>query len=116
MVIKGLLTGQQAWLSQRLAAVFMLIYGVVLASTLIWRGMPRDYMAWRDLMTLPWLWMATGLVLLAALLHAWVGMRDVILDYVKPLPIRLGALGLTGVALLACGLWGLRVLLMAVLR
>jgi succinate dehydrogenase / fumarate reductase membrane anchor subunit len=54
---------------------------------------------------------ATALAAAALLLHAWVGVRDVILDYVKPLPLRAGLLVLVALVLAAEGLWAARLLL-----
>ena len=46
----------------------------------------------------PW----KGLALLA---HAWVGIRDVVLDYVRPLPLRLFLLSMIVLALALLGAW-----------
>ena len=43
-------------------------------------------------------------------MHTWVGMRDVILDYVKPLAIRIFALTLLGLFLTGLGTWVIRIL------
>jgi succinate dehydrogenase, hydrophobic membrane anchor protein len=48
---------------------------------------------------------AFGLFALALLLHAWIGVRDVILDYVKPPALRLALLAAVALFLLANGLW-----------
>jgi succinate dehydrogenase / fumarate reductase membrane anchor subunit len=50
---------------------------------------------------------AALLALLAAaiLLHAWVGVRDVVLDYVHPLGLRLALLGAVAAGLAFLGLW-----------
>jgi succinate dehydrogenase / fumarate reductase membrane anchor subunit len=39
------------------------------------------------------------------LLHAWVGVRDVVLDYVHPLGLRLAVLGAAVAGLVFLGLW-----------
>jgi succinate dehydrogenase / fumarate reductase membrane anchor subunit len=49
----------------------------------------------------------------ALLLHAWVGLRDVVLDYIKPLALRVGVLALLGFALLAVAMWAGRILFIA---
>jgi succinate dehydrogenase / fumarate reductase membrane anchor subunit len=51
--------------------------------------------------------------IIALMAHAWVGMRDVILDYLKPVGLRLAVLSLTGLLLAGSGLWALRSLLLA---
>jgi succinate dehydrogenase / fumarate reductase membrane anchor subunit len=56
---------------------------------------------------------ATAGFILALVAHAWVGMRDVILDYIKPVGLRLALLSLTAVLLAGSSLWALRSLLLA---
>jgi len=51
----------------------------------------------------------------ALLLHAWVGVRDVIIDYVRPFYLRFSLLMVVGGALLATLLWALRIIFMATL-
>jgi succinate dehydrogenase / fumarate reductase membrane anchor subunit len=46
-----------------------------------------------------------ALLAAALLLHAWVGVRDVVLDYVHPLALRLALLALVAVTLVFLGLW-----------
>lgn len=48
----------------------------------------------------------------ALLLHAWVGIRDVVMDYVHTLALRVFALALLGFGLLAMAAWVGRILLM----
>ena len=54
----------------------------------------------------------TGLFVLALLLHAWVGMRDVILDYVHNTVVRIFALSLVLAVLFGSGFWCAKVLLL----
>jgi succinate dehydrogenase / fumarate reductase membrane anchor subunit len=37
-----------------------------------------------------WMRVATLLFFASLILHAWVGMRDILMDYIKPTGIRLG--------------------------
>jgi len=59
--------------------------------------------------------MGTALLLfvVALLLHAWVGMRDILIDYVQPVALRVGLLAAVGLGLVACALWATVVLLLA---
>ena len=47
-------------------------------------------------------------------MHAWVGVRDVLIDYVHPAALRFGLLALLALALLATALWAFMVLLSVV--
>jgi succinate dehydrogenase / fumarate reductase membrane anchor subunit len=54
---------------------------------------------------------ASAAFVLAVLLHAWLGMRDVVLDYVHRLWLRLLLLPLIGLLLTGSGLWAFHILL-----
>ena len=104
------LSGLPAWLLQRLSALYMTLYVVVIA--IWWLLSDGGYHTWHKIFaSLPG-GIASGLFFLALLLHAWVGMRDIILDYLGHRPaMRLLLLSLLGGWLLALGLWLLRILL-----
>lgn len=106
----GPLSGLRAWILQRVSAAVLLLWllyfvGVLLAAP------PADHAAWVAWITAPGMAVATALAFGALLLHAWVGVRDVILDYVKPLALRAGLLVLVALVLVAEGLWAARLLL-----
>ena len=56
---------------------------------------------------------ASALFILAVLLHGWVGMRDVVLDYIHSLRLRLTVLSLIALIFIGCGLWALQILMRA---
>lgn len=101
--------GLRAWIWQRSSAVYMATYLLIF---LVWLMLapPLTWTDWRALMANAAVNLATGLFLLALLLHAWVGARDVIIDYVHGLVPRLGLLAATALMLAGSGLWALKVL------
>ncbi len=58
---------------------------------------------------------AIGLLLFVPLVlaHAWVGIRDVLIDYVHSLGLRIALLMLFGFVFLASGLWTLKAIITA---
>ena len=104
--------GMRPWLLQRLTAVVMGLYTVVLLACLLARP-PVSQADLRALFAGGFFRVATMLAALALLYHAWVGLRDIFMDYVKPVWVRLGlqivvALVLLGYAVWAASLlWGL---------
>jgi succinate dehydrogenase / fumarate reductase membrane anchor subunit len=52
----------------------------------------------------------TFAVIIALLYHVWVGMRDVFMDYVKPVGIRLSLQVFTILWLVGCAGWAIQVL------
>jgi succinate dehydrogenase / fumarate reductase membrane anchor subunit len=94
---------------QRLSALFMLAFiGFVLAHFLV--DPPRSYQAWQSWVGHPGVNVAAFLFFVALLTHAWVGLRDVTLDYIKPLAARVAVLTLIALALLGAGAWIFRIL------
>ena len=82
--------GIHGWLQQRITAVIMLIailvlFGfVVLAAKVI----NADFISWQEFFAFTFVKICTTLTFFAVILHAWIGMRDVWLDYVKAAGIR----------------------------
>jgi succinate dehydrogenase / fumarate reductase membrane anchor subunit len=106
------LSGLAAWLVQRLSAVYMGLFVVAMVLTLL-IGPDIDYLRWRALFAQPLVAIASTMFFLALLLHAWVGMRDVILDYAGQSPsMRLLLLSLLGGWLIALGIWVIRIIMM----
>jgi succinate dehydrogenase / fumarate reductase, membrane anchor subunit len=80
--------GLKDWLIQRLTAVYLAIYSVLLVS--VWIGCsPWSYAKWTTLFHTPWFQVATVLALFTILLHAWIGIWTVTTDYIKPTVLRL---------------------------
>ena len=103
-------TGLRAWLVQRVSAVFMLVFIVFLLFHFL-LDPPRSYEAWHGWMTGPGV-SAGALVFFAALfLHTWVGVRDVVIDYIHPVALRVAVLALLGLGLTAMAAWVARILL-----
>jgi succinate dehydrogenase / fumarate reductase membrane anchor subunit len=101
--------GVRTWLLQRVSAVYMAVYLIYFLLSFA-AAKPHDFVAWRGFVTAP-LMSVTTLLLFAMLLgHAWVGMRDVIMDYLHDFALRFTVLTLLAVGLIAMGLWLLLVL------
>jgi succinate dehydrogenase / fumarate reductase membrane anchor subunit len=105
------LSGLRAWTIQRISAIYIALFTLTVMFALVFKGMPAHHMAWRELLSTPLVNLAVMTFFLALLMHAWVGARDVIIDYVHPLAARFTALAVAAVFLIVCGLWAARVLL-----
>ena len=104
--------GLRAWLLQRITAVYLLLFIVYLFIHFI-RAPLSDYAVWHDWLADPLVNLATGLFVLSLLIHAWVGIRDVIIDYVTHTVLRVTLFAAVILMLAGCGLWSLRVLFQA---
>lgn len=91
------------WLLQRLTAVAMAAYTLVLGALVLWCP-PASHADWKALFSGAFIRPLTMLFVLAALYHAWVGVRDILMDYVKPAGLRLALQ--VGVLLVIAGYLG----------
>ena len=87
-IVVGARYGLRDWLAQRITAVVMALYSVILLVVLL-GGKPISYAVWRELFSQGWMRVATLLAAASLAWHAWVGMRDILMDYVKPTGVRL---------------------------
>jgi succinate dehydrogenase / fumarate reductase membrane anchor subunit len=99
-----LFSGQRAFVAQRLSALVLLAYIAATALRLAF-GAPVSFERWQAWSAGP-LGAAVLLLLAGALIvHAWVGLRDVVLDYVHPLGLRLAVLGAAATGLAGLAAW-----------
>jgi len=80
--------GLMDWLVQRLTAAVMAAYTVLVLGVVLWNG-GIDYPLWRVLFASGAFKLASFLFMVALLYHAWIGMRDIFMDYIKPVGVRL---------------------------
>jgi len=109
--VKHLLSGFSAWLLQRVSAVYLLLF-LVFMPLYIWQQDVREYRAWHALLAEPVVALIWAVFFLALMLHAWVGIRDILIDYVHSQGLRLGLLAVVAVLLVMMLFWVLRILLM----
>jgi succinate dehydrogenase / fumarate reductase membrane anchor subunit len=87
----------------------MAFYVVVMAACLFMRA-PASHEELRALFAGNFMRVATMLFLLALFYHAWVGVRDIVMDYITSAGVRLGLQTLVGVALAFYALWSVAIL------
>lgn len=105
-------SGLRAWALQRLTAIYIGLYSLYLVGVFLFAA-PADHAALAAWLTRPLVSVTLLLFVASVLLHAWIGVRDVVIDYVKPIAIRAGLLGTIGLVLVALGFWAAQVLLLA---
>lgn len=109
-VVVGAHYGLRDWLAQRVTAVLMALFTlVVLAQVIFFKG-PIGYDKWAGIFSSQWMKVLTFSVIVAMLYHVWVGIRDVWMDYVKPVSIRLSLQVFSIVWLVGCAGWAIQVL------
>ena len=101
--------GMRDWLSQRITAVLMALFTIVLLAQLLFGG-PLGYERWAGIFAAQWMKVLTFVVFISIGWHAWVGMRDIWMDYIKPVALRLSLQVATIVWLVGCMGWAVQVL------
>ncbi len=87
-IVTGAHYGLRDWLAQRVTAVIMAAYSVIAVAIFI-LNKNITYAVWRDLFSQGWMRVATLLFMVSLAWHAWVGVRDILMDYIKPDGLRL---------------------------
>ena len=108
-LVVGAHYGMRDWLAQRVTAIIMAIYTVILLVK-FFTAHDFSYEGWAGMFAQQWFKLATFVVLLSLFYHAWVGIRDIWMDYVKPVGTRLFLQALTIVWLLACAGYAAQIL------
>lgn len=96
--------GIRSWLIQRISAIFIALYLVyLLISVACFEQV--DYASWHTWVSLTANKILMVLFFLSLLLHAWVGIRDVVLDYLHGFTMRFIALTAIIGSMLAMAIW-----------
>ena len=109
-IVVGAHYGTRDWLSQRITAVLMATFTLLVLGQVVFTKGAIGYDQWAGIFAPQWMKVLTFSVIVAMLWHAWVGMRDIWMDYIKPVGTRLGLQVVTIVWLVACAGWGIQVL------
>ena len=108
-LVVGAHYGLRDWLSQRVTAALMALFTIVLLVQVLLPG-ELDYDRWSGIFAAQWMKVLTFVVVVALTYHAWVGVRDIWMDYVKPVGVRLVLQVFTIAWLLGCAGWAVQVL------
>jgi succinate dehydrogenase / fumarate reductase membrane anchor subunit len=108
-VIVGAHYGTRDWLAQRITAVIIAVYSVIVL-LLMQSKAPFTYETWKALFAQGWMRIATLLFMVSLAWHAWVGARDILMDYVKHDGLRLALQVLTVLLLAGYVSWAIEIL------
>jgi len=108
-VIVGAHYGLKDWLAQRITAIVMTVYTLLWLVIAVYHG-GVDYALWQMLFANMAFRIATVLFWLALLWHAWIGVRDILMDYARPTSLRLTLEIVTVLTLVAYAGWLVEIL------
>ena len=104
------LEGLRPWVLQRLSAVYLVAY--VIYALIYWLSFEQaTYANWHGWVSQDHNQVLLGLFYLATFIHAWIGVRDILLDYIKPFLLRLLLLFAVAVFLIGSGFWLIKILI-----
>ena len=107
--VTGAHYGLRDWLAQRVTAVVMVVFILCLTGVLL-VAPPQDYAGWKALFSNQWMRIASLLFLLSMFWHAWIGMRNILMDYVHATGIRLTLQILVILSLVFYAIWATEIL------
>jgi len=108
-IVVGAHYGLKDWLAQRITALVLAVYTVVLLVSLLF--LPElSYATWAGLFASAWMKVLTLIALIALAWHVWIGVRDIFMDYVKPTAVRLFLQVVTIVVLVGYVCWAVIIL------
>jgi succinate dehydrogenase / fumarate reductase membrane anchor subunit len=108
-LVVGAHYGLRDWLAQRLTAIVMALYTVILLVTFL-TGSNFSYEGWAGMFAHQWFKIATFVAFVALFYHAWVGMREILMDYANPAGLRLCLHGAVIVWLIGCAGWAAQII------
>jgi succinate dehydrogenase / fumarate reductase membrane anchor subunit len=109
-IVVGAHYGLRDWLAQRVTAALMAIFTLIVLTQLIFSRGPIGYDLWAGIFSGQCMKALTFVIIVALLYHVWIGMRDIWMDYIKPVGIRLSLQVFSIVWLVACAGWAVQVL------
>ena len=104
--------GVRDWIAQRVTGVLMALFTLVVLAHVAYLAYTTEigYYEWAGIFGSQPMKMLTFATIVGLVYHVWVGMRDVLMDYVKPVGLRLVLQILVIVWLLGCAGWAIQVL------
>ncbi|SFF02286.1 succinate dehydrogenase, hydrophobic membrane anchor protein [Nitrosomonas sp. Nm166] len=109
LAVTGAHYGLKDWLAQRVTAVLMVIYLLLLVG-IVFVAAPQDYAAWKSIFSYQWLRIASFVFFICLFWHAWIGIRNVLMDYIHSTAIRLTLQIVVIIALLFYVVWAAEIL------
>ena len=109
-IVVGAHYGLRDWLSQRVTAGLMALFTMVVLAQLLLKKGPVGYDLWAGIFSSQWMKVLTFVIIIALLYHVWVGIRDIWMDYVKSVAVRLSLQIFSIVWLVGCAGWAIQVL------
>ena len=101
--------GWQDWLAQRVTAVIMVLFSIVIIGFFMLKG-GVNYADWKELFRSQLFRILALLFFLSVYYHAWIGIKDILMDYIKPAGLRVALQVTMLLFLLGCSIWSVAII------
>jgi succinate dehydrogenase / fumarate reductase membrane anchor subunit len=108
-VAAGAHYGLRDWIAQRVTAVVLALF-LLLVTVRFAFSAESGYDAWVGVFAPQPMRLLSEIAFAALCWHAWIGVRDIWMDYIKPVAVRLTLHVLTLAWLLFCLAWSVQIL------
>lgn len=109
-IVVGAHYGLRDWLAQRITGGLMALFTIIVLAQVLLGSGPIGYDKWAGIFSAQWMKALTFSVIIALLYHVWIGVRDISMDYVKPVGLRLTLQIFSIVWLVSCAGWAIQIL------
>ncbi|MDP2132846.1 MAG: succinate dehydrogenase, hydrophobic membrane anchor protein [Sulfuritalea sp.] len=108
-LVVGAHYGLKDWLAQRVTAVVMAAYTLIIVAAML-GGVVASREAWHAFMAHGFIRFITFLFIVSLCYHAWVGVRDIWMDYLNCAALRLFLHVMTLLALVGYAGWAIQII------
>ena len=106
-IVVGAQYGVGGFIAQRITSVVLLLWTALVGVSVLFG--PLTYDTWAALFAPLWMKVITLIALFSLLYHAWIGVRNIWMDYVTPVWVRLSLHTITILWLFACAVWSVQI-------
>ncbi len=107
-LVVGAHYGVAGFIGQRVTSIVLMLWVLFVGVSMLLR--PLSYDTWAAFFAPLWIKVITLIALFSLLYHAWIGMRNIWMDYISPVWARLSLQTITVLWLVACGVWSVQIL------
>lgn len=107
-LVVGAHYGVIGFLGQRITSVVLTLWVLLVALSVMFG--PLSYETWAALFAPLWMKVITLVAFASLLYHAWIGVRNIWMDYIAPVWARLSLQTITVLWLIACAVWSVQIL------
>jgi succinate dehydrogenase / fumarate reductase membrane anchor subunit len=115
-MVKQKLTGANyginTWLQQRLTAIIMLVVSLIFLGIIFYidNNIDSSIQSWQIIFSHLFIKIVVQIFFIAMLLHAWIGIRDIWMDYIQCSLIKIALHTMTILWLVGCLIYSIKVI------